>query len=550
MIGVVSKNDEVETVREFFQLFKTPWEPYLPERTYDVVLVTSGSVPAVLNTTLLLIYDSKRTTLDDAIAISIRSAQRTDWLEWNASAFPIYGEVAVLQGDGVPILQRRASTESVGLEVNDSAPLTARIGYNLFEEVAFLLSQGQPATNARIPTLDTHISILRSLMVSAGVPFVEIPPVPQGYDFMACLSHDVDFTGIREHKFDMTTWGFLYRATLGTLFDVLRQKSTISKLMQNWKAAFFLPFVYLGLAQDFWLEFDRYLDIEKGLRATYFFIPFKNSPGTLKTGPAPSQRGAKYDALNCKDDIRKLLDQGCEVSLHGIDAWRDSKKAKIESERIRELTGQATIGVRMHWLYFDEYSPMTLDRAGFPYDSTFGYNDALGFRAGTTQPFSPSGTEYLLELPMNIQDTAMFYPSRMNLSESKALDSCKQVLGIAKAFGGVVTVNWHTRSLSPERLWGDFYKALLCEMRCYRVWFGTAQEIVTWFRNRRALCFQEVQFAEEGLRLKLTGRSTDEQHPFIVRVYPGGSRSPLDAPREASKPGYSDMLWKGEVGLN
>ena len=550
MIGVVSKNDEVETVREFFQLFKTPWEPYLPERTYDVVLVTSGSVPAVLNTTLLLIYDSKRTTLDDAIAISIRSAQRTDWLEWNASAFPIYGEVAVLQGDGVPILQRRASTESVGLEVNGSAPLTARIGYNLFEEVAFLLSQGQPATNAHIPTLDTHISILRSLMVSAGVPFVEIPPVPQGYDFMACLSHDVDFTGIREHKFDMTSWGFLYRATIGTLFDVLRQKSTISKLMQNWKAAFFLPFVYLGLAQDFWLEFDRYLDIEKGLRATYFFIPFKNSPGTLKTGPAPSQRGAKYDALNCKDDIRKLLDQGCEVSLHGIDAWRDSQKAKIESERIRELTGQATIGVRMHWLYFDEYSPMTLDRAGFPYDSTFGYNDALGFRAGTTQPFSPSGAEYLLELPMNIQDTAMFYPSRMNLSESKALDSCKQVLGIAKAFGGVVTVNWHTRSLSPERLWGDFYKALLREMRCYRVWFGTAQEIVTWFRNRRALCFQEVQFAEEGLRLKLTGRSTDEQHPFIVRVYPKGSRSPLDAPREASKPGYSDMLWKGEVGLN
>ena len=550
VIGVVSKNDELGAVREFFQLFKTPWEPYLPEHAYDVVLVTSETVPADLKTTLLLVYNSKKTALDDRIGVSIGSAGRSQWLEWNASAFPIYGDAAVLQGNGTPVLQRRGSTESVGLEVKGSAPQTARIGYDLFEEVAFLLLQGQPAANAHIPTLDIHISLLRSLMVASGVPFIEIPPVPQGYDFMACLSHDVDFTGIREHKFDMTTWGFLYRATLGTLFDVLRQKSTMSKLLQNWKAALSLPFVHLGLADDFWLEFDRYLEIEKGLYATYFFIPFKNSPGTLKSGPAPSQRGAKYDARDCKSDFRKLLDQGCEVSLHGIDAWSDLQKAQVESNHIRHLTGQSTVGVRMHWLYFDENSPKTLDRAGFPYDSTFGYNDALGFRAGTTQPFLPPGAEHLLELPLNIQDTAMFYPSRMNLSESKALDSCKQLLAIAKVFGGVLTVNWHTRSLSPERLWGDFYKTLLDEMRRYRVWFGTAQEIVTWFRNRRALSFKAVQFAEEGLRLKLTGPPADDRHPFIVRVYPGGSRSSLGSVSEASRLRYSDMLWNGEAGMN
>jgi hypothetical protein len=550
VIGVVSKNGEDAAVREFFQLFKTPWEPYIQDRNYEVVLVTSEEVPANPSTRLLLIYNSKKTTLDDQMGVSIRSAEQSDWLEWDASAFPIYGSAVLLRGAGRPFIQRRGTAEFVGLEVNGPGPQTGRIGYNLFEEVAFMLSQGQPAANAHIPALDIHISLLRTLMVNSGTPFVEIPPVPRGCDFMACLSHDVDFTGIREHKFDMTIWGFLYRATAGSLFDVLRKKSTVSKLLQNWKAAFSLPFVYLGWAQDFWLEFDRYLEIEKGLHGTYFFIPFKNSPGMLKTGPAPSQRGAKYDARDCTEDFRKLLDQGCEVSLHGIDAWRDSQKAQIEANHIRELTGQATIGVRMHWLYFDENSPKTLDRAGFPYDSTFGYNDALGFRAGTTQPFFPPGVEHLLELPMNIQDTAMFYPSRMNLSESRALDSCKKLLGIAKVFGGVVTVNWHTRSLSPERLWGDFYKALLDEMRGYRVWFGTAQEIVVWFRNRRALCFEEVQIAQEGSRLKITGPSPDDQHPFLVRVYPGGSRSPLDSPSGARKPGYSDMLWQGEAGLN
>jgi hypothetical protein len=263
MIGVISKDDERKIVEEFFQLFKTPWEFYHQQHTYDVVIVTADECPASLNASLLLIYDSKRTTLDGEMGISIRSAEPSSWIEWDASAFPIYGDAALLQGAGRPFIERRGIPACVGLEVGGPAPQTARIGYDLFKEVAFLLSQGQPAANGHIATLDMHISLLRSLIVNSGVPFIEIPPVPGGYDFMACLSHDVDFTGIREHKFDMTSWGFLYRATVGSLFDVLRRKSTFSKMLQNWKAAFSLPFVYLGLAEDFWLEFDRYLEIER-----------------------------------------------------------------------------------------------------------------------------------------------------------------------------------------------------------------------------------------------------------------------------------------------
>lgn len=551
MIGVVSKNDEVEAVREFFQLFKTPWEFYLPEHTYDFVIVTSEQIPEDLDASLMLVYSSRSTELDGRLGITVRATEQTDWLEWDAFAFPIYRCAAVLQGAGRSFIGRRGSLDSVGLEVDRTAPQTLRIGYNLFEEVAFLLSKGQPSGNAHVPTLDIHISLLKSLMAGSGKPFVEIPPVPVGYDFMACLSHDVDFIGIREHKFDMTTWGFLYRATVGSLFDLLRgKKSSWSKLLQNWRAAFSLPLVHLGLVDDFWLEFDRYLEIERGLHATYFFIPFKNCPGALRTGPAPQNRAAKYDVLDSKEDIRKLVEQGCEVSLHGIDAWRDLQKGEIESNQIRKLAGQSSVGIRMHWLYFDEQSPKTLDRAGFAYDSTFGYNDALGFRAGTTQAFSPAGVEHLLELSLNIQDTAMFYPSRMNLSESRALDSCKRLLEITKAFGGCLTVNWHTRSLSPERLWGDFYRALLEEMLHHRVWFGTAQEIVAWFRNRRAVSFEELRFTDEGLHLRLTGPSPDDQHPIVVRVYPGGTKPPYDLADSTGQLSYSDIVWKGEAALN
>ena len=59
------------------------------------------------------------------------------------------------------------------------------------------------------PTLELHIALLRHLLLQSGVSFVEIPPRPGDYDFICCLTHDVDFFGIRRHKWDRTLAGFV-----------------------------------------------------------------------------------------------------------------------------------------------------------------------------------------------------------------------------------------------------------------------------------------------------------------------------------------------------
>ena len=89
-----------------------------------------------------------------------------------------------------------------------------RIGYDLFEETDYLLMVGQPPEFANIPTLEYHISILRDIMVANDVVVLEIPPIPEGYSSIACLTHDVDFIRIGLHKFDRTMFGFLYRAVI------------------------------------------------------------------------------------------------------------------------------------------------------------------------------------------------------------------------------------------------------------------------------------------------------------------------------------------------
>ena len=40
MIGVAASPSDVEMAREFFELFKTAWEPAVASRSYDVVLCT------------------------------------------------------------------------------------------------------------------------------------------------------------------------------------------------------------------------------------------------------------------------------------------------------------------------------------------------------------------------------------------------------------------------------------------------------------------------------------------------------------------------------
>jgi len=547
VIGVLSKDTEGRAVQEFFQLFKTPWEFCVPRKHYDLVIVTREEIPQDLSAGALVIYNSHAIGFDDAFGLMTTSRRRCGRVEWQGIEFPVYGDLAVFQSAGEPFVRLRQTFEVVGSLLRGTERPTVRIGIDLFYEVALLLTEGQPAENARVATLDMHISLLRAIMVRLEVPFVEVPPAPAGYDFMGCLTHDVDFVGIRDHKWDRTMWGFLYRATVGSLLNALAGRLPRSKCLQNWAAAFSLPLVHLGFRDDFWLEFDRYMDIERGLGSTFFFLPSKNVAGTLGPISAPKCRAAKYDLAKIREQVLDLVNNGCEVGLHGIDAWQDLQSAQSEQSRIREVTGQSDMGTRMHWLYWKEGSPETLEAAGFTYDSTFGYNDAIGFRAGTTQPFCPWGAERLLELPLNIQDSAMFYSDRMMLSENEALNACREVISSMCLLGGALTVNWHTRSLSPERLWGDFYARLLTEIQAHRVWFGTAHEIVEWFRKRRALHFDSVDFEENGVRVALSSPDRSE-FAFTVRIHhpkfvSGESGFPL------CMPVHTDNQWSGEEVL-
>lgn len=511
----------MRVAEEFFELFKTPWEPAVHTRRYSAVLSTNGIFEG-FDADVAFLYSSREEVADrQAGATPERSDGPVD-VQWRGSTFPVYGSVALFDGRvGVSIA--RCGGKAIEYRCQCGNRLVQRIGYDLFREVDHLLTQGQPASKALTPTLELHIAWLRSMLLECGVSFVEIPPRPAGYDFICCLTHDIDFFGIRRHNADRTLGGFLARASVGTLVDVVRRRRSLAEASRNWAALLSLPLVFLGLARDLWCPFDDYARVEKGDRSSFFVVPFKDRPGIGPDGAVNPRRAVKYEAGEVRDELRLAAGRGSELAVHGIDAWRDARAGREELRQLSSVTGAKIAGIRMHWLYFRTDSPRELESAGFQYDSSCGYNDAVGYRAGTSQVFRLPGSDKLMELPLSIMDTALFYTDRMGLARDRALDVCRRIVKNARRLGGTLVVNWHDRSLAPERLWGGPYQELLNEIETSdKAWFATAGQAVDWFRSRRAIQFTR---GTNPTCLTVTRSSTSPTIPatMILVHRPGGA---------------------------
>lgn len=525
MIGVICDPREEPVVREFFQLFKTPWAMFDPSASYDAVIV-SGDAQAThyVDARLVIRFHDQRhaharvgTNAEAPCPRSLIACRAELPLFWSATEVEGPGKpLGWLANDGTPIVR---DCERDGKRI-------ISCGYDLFGEVEFLLDRGQPVEHARTPTLDLHIELLRRWIVSTGVDLLELYPTPPRCGLLATLTHDIDFMGIRRHTSDRTLLGFLYRATVGSALDLLRGRGSIRRLLRNWCAALSLPLVHVGLMKDFWLPFERYDKADSPWRSTFFIVPFRGRPGRAPNGGVATGRAVAYGASEIAPKLRELAAKGHEIAVHGIDAWWDTNFAREELETLRAACGTGVVGVRMHWLYSDQSSPGKLESAGFEYDATAGYNDTVGFRAGTAQVFAPLGTERLLELPLVIQDTSLLYPSRMHCREHEALEIAKAVVDTVRDTGGVATISWHERSLSPERLWDRVYDGVLDHLRARQASVRTAHEVVAWFRARRGVDLEAAHLAPgsiEEIAIPDPAEHADALRVRLHRAEPAGT---------------------------
>ena len=339
---------------------------------------------------------------------------------------------------------------------------------------------------------------------------VEILPNPWNHPFMVSLTHDVDLISVRERRW-LSVGNAAFRCMLQGSFH-----SGIQIILAKFR-----------ICSDPWDNFTEWMEMEQklGVRSTFFFLPSSNNPGLF----APPIRSGFYSVEDTP--IPTLIKNGWEVGVHGIDNWISVEMGLSEISFFKKI-GLRDIGNRVHWLMFGDKSWKFLDQAGYYYDSTFGYNNDIGFRAGTLQVYRPAESNRLLELPLHIQDIALFggscwelsdnlwkHETCLNLSMPEAEKKIDVLIEYAEQYGGVITLLWHYDSIAPPKDFSLFYRGLIQKIKGAGAWISTANNIVTWFSNRRAFIISYTN-DEKLLIITLRGDFNVGNHPlYCLRVH-------------------------------
>jgi hypothetical protein len=289
--------------------------------------------------------------------------------------------------------------------------------------------------------------------------FRAIAGAPPTGTLTVALTHDIDtprrWTGIR------AVAGAAARAKAAAL---ARRRGELARELRGLAA---LPRHRARGTDPNWC-FERMAEIERahGGRSTYFVIAGHHHPAD---GTAPHAYDRVRPAV-----VTQVLAQGDELGLHP--SYTASERLELIAEeraRLEALAGQAVRGVRFHYLRHDAHSTLPeLDRLGFTYDSSHGYADRPGMRAGLSFPYRPYGLGSdrpldMLELPLVVMDATLAEERHLGLSAEAGFERATATLERAAGAGGTVSVLWHNDRFEPAyaRGWDRAYDRLLAWVR-------------------------------------------------------------------------------------
>ncbi len=243
---------------------------------------------------------------------------------------------------------------------------------------------------------------------------------------------------------------------------------------------------------DFWL-FREVVEAEdaRGFRSTFLFsvVPAYASYGSIND--------VLYDAgwPHLRHEMRRLRGEGIELALHAsYNAWRDPSRFGAERTRLEELSGGPVHGLRHHFWQVGPDLQRTLrahEAAGFAYDSSIAFNDAVGLRRAIALPYHPwDATEgralRTWQLPVIALDSAACAGAT---SAAEAIDGVWSGIERVIDGGGLAVLDWHVRCSYPGndryRLWGETYLGILERLASTSgVWVAGLGEIAGWAETR------------------------------------------------------------------
>jgi hypothetical protein len=332
------------------------------------------------------------------------------------------------------------------------------------------------ALKAGAAPLDDIVLALREAAEGVGVE--PAPAYPEDARFAVALTHDID-----------TPWRWSRRGLLGAgsrLKNALMDGD--SDAIRAEAAGLARAPLHRLLGSDPNWSHKRIAASEqrRGFRSTCFVLAAHRDP---HDGASPGAYAARRARL-----VTELDRLGLEVGLHSsYTCLADERLVASERAVLSGLLGGPIAGNRHHYLRLPWHEGIrTLDRLGFSYDTTLGYAERTGPRAGFSVPFRPwdistGAPMRILEVPLVLMDTTLSEERYLGLSPEDAWDEVERVLDHLHDVGGCASILWHNDRFDRVygRGWDKLYERLLDGIAARGGHADTAGALVAHWRDER-----------------------------------------------------------------
>ena len=304
-------------------------------------------------------------------------------------------------------------------------------------------------------------------------------PWPQGKKMAVALTHDVDMT----RKYGL--------------------KNLLKNLGQGHWNDFKDQYRQSVFKENVYWNFDELLQFyqQKKIRSTFFFL-------------ARAWENFQYRYQIRSDKFRRLFEnilaEGHEIGLHSS-RYTFSHPDRILREKIKleKTISQPVYGVRQHYLRLQfPQAWRNFTAAGFNYDSSCGYNNAVGFRAGTsgifhTFDYHDVQINSLQEIPILLMD----YPWSSSFgSEEESKIIFQRLYQDVEKYQGVLNILWHPSNLAEpafREAWNNMFKWLKIE----DTYLNTLSMIQQWWNNKSKLNLLNLRTEPTGYGFSLATES-------------------------------------------
>lgn len=270
------------------------------------------------------------------------------------------------------------------------------------------------------------------------------------------LSHDLDYiTKTPQLRLKQTAFNLI---------------NFVKSLGQPKSALMFLgkAFRFLFSNPSYWC-FDYWEKVETKYGFTsVFYVYAKTSPTSFKKWLFdPSYDIAQNTRLQKK--LKELSSKGFSIGIHGSFNSAEEPNTLAIQKEILERTLQLKIRKgRQHWLRYSEKITPGIHENLLEEDSTIGWNDMSGFRAGICNKYRAYSHEEKrpLELwivPQLIMDSHLF-DYAANAQDAKYEEGAQLIRSLKNYKNAYVSISWHPRTCSSDYNWHLAYEKYLKEI--------------------------------------------------------------------------------------